>query len=154
MASQPFDSRSSNSSFSFFPPRSSNHAPLQLQSTTARCQVTSTQHSNSSLHLSMHAQAQEKEQEQQLQHHQRQQPQQPQEQQQQQQPQYPQGQNHEQTAASDYPYHASYTASQTLSSGGPTATAPFLRDFNLVAEAAKRAEMAIMMRDLESVSLT
>jgi hypothetical protein len=37
--------------------------------------------------------------------------------------------------------------------GGPTATAPFLRDFNLVAEAAKRAQMSIVMRDLESISL-
>jgi len=37
--------------------------------------------------------------------------------------------------------------------GGPTATAPFLRDFNLVAEAAKRAQMSIVVRDLESISL-
>lgn len=37
--------------------------------------------------------------------------------------------------------------------GGPTATAPFLQDFNLVAEAAKRAQMAVVMRDLESVTL-
>lgn len=37
--------------------------------------------------------------------------------------------------------------------GGPTATAPFLQDFNLVAEAAKRAQMSIVVRDLESVTL-
>ncbi|KAJ5593984.1 uncharacterized protein N7459_000192 [Penicillium hispanicum] len=37
--------------------------------------------------------------------------------------------------------------------GGPTATAPFLQEFNLVAEAAKRAQMSIVMRDLESVTL-
>jgi hypothetical protein len=37
--------------------------------------------------------------------------------------------------------------------GGPTATAPFLKDFNLIAEAAKRAEMAVVMRDLEGVTL-
>lgn len=37
--------------------------------------------------------------------------------------------------------------------GGPTATAPFLQDFSLVAEAAKRAQMAVVMRDLESVTL-
>lgn len=37
--------------------------------------------------------------------------------------------------------------------GGPTATAPFLQDFNLVAEAAKRAQMSIVMRDFESVTL-
>ncbi|KAL4897386.1 hypothetical protein BDV59DRAFT_170496 [Aspergillus ambiguus] len=40
-----------------------------------------------------------------------------------------------------------------IGGGGPTATAPFLRDFSLVAEAAKRAQMSIMMRDLESVTL-
>lgn len=37
--------------------------------------------------------------------------------------------------------------------GEPTATAPFLRDFSLVAEAAKRAQMAVVMRDLEGISL-
>ena len=37
--------------------------------------------------------------------------------------------------------------------GGPTATAPFLQDFCLVAEAAKRAELAVVMRDMESISL-
>jgi hypothetical protein len=37
--------------------------------------------------------------------------------------------------------------------GGPTATAPFLRDFSLVAEAAKRAQMAVVMRDMEGISL-
>jgi len=38
-------------------------------------------------------------------------------------------------------------------SQGPNATSPFIRDFNLVAEAAKRAEMAVLMRDLEGVAL-
>jgi len=33
------------------------------------------------------------------------------------------------------------------------ATSPFLRDFNLVAEAAKRAQMAVLMRDLEAVGI-
>lgn len=42
---------------------------------------------------------------------------------------------------------------QVESLGGPKATAPFLQDFNLVAEAAKRAQMGIVMRDLESVTL-
>jgi len=42
---------------------------------------------------------------------------------------------------------------QVGSLGGPTATAPFLQDFSLVAEAAKRAQMSIVMRDLESVTL-
>ncbi|KAJ5692721.1 hypothetical protein N7462_002144 [Penicillium macrosclerotiorum] len=48
--------------------------------------------------------------------------------------------------AGDYPH-------QVSGLGGPTATAPFLQDFNLVAEAAKRAQMSIVMRDLESVTL-
>lgn len=37
--------------------------------------------------------------------------------------------------------------------GGPTATAPFLRDFSLVAEAARRAQVSVMTRDLEGVTL-
>ncbi|RMJ25322.1 hypothetical protein PHISP_03809 [Aspergillus sp. HF37] len=37
--------------------------------------------------------------------------------------------------------------------GGPTATAPFLRDFSLVAEAASRAQVSVVTRDLEGVSL-
>ncbi|KAJ5561275.1 hypothetical protein N7535_004258 [Penicillium sp. DV-2018c] len=49
------------------------------------------------------------------------------------------------------PAAASLRDNNTL--GGPTATAPFLQDFNLVAEAAKRAQMGIVMRDLESVTL-
>ncbi|TGO35829.1 hypothetical protein BHYA_0145g00310 [Botrytis hyacinthi] len=32
-------------------------------------------------------------------------------------------------------------------------TSPFLKDFNLVAEAAKRAQMACLMRDMESCGL-
>lgn len=48
--------------------------------------------------------------------------------------------------AADYPH-------QITGLGGPTATAPFLQDFSLVAEAAKRAQMSIVMRDLESVTL-
>ena len=37
--------------------------------------------------------------------------------------------------------------------GGPTATAPFLRDFSLVAEAARRAQVSVVTRDLEGISL-
>lgn len=37
--------------------------------------------------------------------------------------------------------------------GGPAATKPFLQDFSLVAEAAKRAEMSVIMRDMEGISL-
>ncbi|KAJ5623428.1 hypothetical protein N7490_012033 [Penicillium lividum] len=51
-----------------------------------------------------------------------------------------------QSAADLYPH-------QVDGLGGPTATAPFLQDFNLVAEAVKRAQMGIVMRDLESVTL-
>ena len=36
---------------------------------------------------------------------------------------------------------------------GPMATAPFLKDFSLVAEAARRAQMAVMMREMEGVKL-
>lgn len=35
-----------------------------------------------------------------------------------------------------------------------SSTDPFLRDFTLVAEAAKRAQMAVLMRDMESVGLS
>ena len=34
-----------------------------------------------------------------------------------------------------------------------SATSGFLRDFNLVAEAAKRAQMAVLMRDMEAVGI-
>ena len=37
--------------------------------------------------------------------------------------------------------------------GGTPETAPFLKDFNLVAEAAKRAQMACLARDLGDVGL-
>ena len=48
--------------------------------------------------------------------------------------------------SSEYPH-------QVHGAGGPTATAPFLQDFSLVAEAAKRAQMAVVMRDMEGISL-
>lgn len=37
--------------------------------------------------------------------------------------------------------------------GGTPETAPFLKDFNLVAEAAKRAQVACLTRDLGDVGL-
>ncbi|KAM0333051.1 hypothetical protein ACHAQA_001708 [Verticillium albo-atrum] len=40
------------------------------------------------------------------------------------------------------------------SGGQVPSTDAFLRDFTLVAEAAKRAQMAVMMRDFESVGLS
>jgi hypothetical protein len=36
----------------------------------------------------------------------------------------------------------------------PPSTDAFLKDFTLVAEAAKRAQMAVLMRDFESVGLS
>jgi len=38
--------------------------------------------------------------------------------------------------------------------GGTPDTAPFLQDFNLLAEAAKRAQMAVLMRDMGDVELS
>jgi hypothetical protein len=35
----------------------------------------------------------------------------------------------------------------------PSTTTHFLQNFNLVAEAAKRAQMAVLMRDMEAVGL-
>ncbi|KAF5246537.1 hypothetical protein FAUST_1263 [Fusarium austroamericanum] len=37
--------------------------------------------------------------------------------------------------------------------GNNPSTAPFLQDFTLIAEAAKRAQMAIMIRDFEDCGL-
>ncbi|MCJ1254946.1 hypothetical protein MMC24_002762 [Lignoscripta atroalba] len=63
-------------------------------------------------------------------------------------------------------HHIASSMSQTQQGGGgygydarkggvndPTASTPFLRDFNLVAEAAKRAQVAVLMRDMGDVSL-
>lgn len=44
-------------------------------------------------------------------------------------------------------------AGQRGANGGAPETAPFLNDFNLVAEAAKRAQMACLMRDMGEVEL-
>ena len=38
--------------------------------------------------------------------------------------------------------------------GNSSSTDVFLKDFTLVAEAAKRAQMAVLMRDFEGVALT
>lgn len=53
------------------------------------------------------------------------------------------------TAAANY----SHEINGNGGGGGPTTTAPFLRDLNLVAEAAKRAQMSVVMRDLEGITL-
>ncbi|RDW67334.1 uncharacterized protein DSM5745_09200 [Aspergillus mulundensis] len=58
-----------------------------------------------------------------------------------------------QTAQAQSQSHPTHYPHQISGNGGPTATAPFLRDFSLVAEAAKRAQVAIVTRDLEGVSL-
>lgn len=48
---------------------------------------------------------------------------------------------------------ASSYVGQRGSEGGVPETAPFLQDFNLVAEAAKRAQMACLERDLGECGL-
>ncbi|KZF23577.1 hypothetical protein L228DRAFT_238128 [Xylona heveae TC161] len=59
------------------------------------------------------------------------------------------------SAVPEAPHASAYdTQQQPSATAGPSATLPFLRDFNLVAEAAKRAQMAVVMRDLEGVSLS
>ncbi|KAL3482223.1 hypothetical protein BJX99DRAFT_252934 [Aspergillus californicus] len=63
------------------------------------------------------------------------------------QPQFPVGN------ASQQPQNPAFHPQRIPNTSGPTATAPFLRDFSLVAEAAKRAQVAIVTRDLEGVSL-
>ncbi|KAH8694970.1 hypothetical protein BGW36DRAFT_298936 [Talaromyces proteolyticus] len=40
-----------------------------------------------------------------------------------------------------------------VAEGGPAATAPFLKDFTLVAEAVKRVQMDAVMTEMESISL-
>ena len=55
-------------------------------------------------------------------------------------------------------YPLSRTTSNNQVSGqqqqsGATTTAPFLQNFSLVAEAAKRAQMAVLMRDMEACGL-
>lgn len=46
-------------------------------------------------------------------------------------------------------------ASAAVGAGGPQGSADtFLRDFTLVAEAAKRAQVAVMVRDFESCGLS
>jgi hypothetical protein len=67
--------------------------------------------------------------------------QQAQQQQQHQQQRFPTGQN------------STYVGQRGGGQGGTPETAPFLRDFNLVAEAAKRAQMACLARDLGDVGL-
>lgn len=64
----------------------------------------------------------------------------------------PSAQQHGQQQPQIYDQYSSHSV--PVSTGtGPTATAPFLKDFNLVAEAARRAQMAVMMREMEGVSL-
>ncbi|KAF7947014.1 uncharacterized protein EAE97_004263 [Botrytis byssoidea] len=70
-----------------------------------------------------------------------------------------------------FPTGPSKSSTSSSSSSGPTSapqppapqapqrsssqdeTSPFLKDFNLVAEAAKRAQMACLMRDMEGCGL-
>ncbi|RDW82083.1 hypothetical protein BP6252_03195 [Coleophoma cylindrospora] len=55
---------------------------------------------------------------------------------------------------SNYGMQPAPSQQQAQAMGGQQATSPFLRDFNLVAEAAKRAQMACLMRDMEAVGLS
>ncbi|KAL2867300.1 uncharacterized protein BJX67DRAFT_381014 [Aspergillus lucknowensis] len=59
---------------------------------------------------------------------------------------------HDATHSQAIANHALYPH-QISGAGGPAATAPFIRDLSLVAEAAKRAQMAVVTRDLEGVTL-
>ena len=45
-----------------------------------------------------------------------------------------------------------FQGQRAMQSGEP-ATAPFLQDFSLLAEAAKRAQMACLMRDIDDMEL-
>lgn len=47
--------------------------------------------------------------------------------------------------------HAQPVSNHHLSD--PEGTAPYLREFNLLAEAAKRAQMAVLMRDMEAMGV-
>jgi len=49
------------------------------------------------------------------------------------------------------PYTTRDTSTHHLSD--PEGTTPYLRDFNLLAEAAKRAQMAVLMRDMEGLGV-
>ncbi|CAL3972505.1 hypothetical protein PZA11_004391 [Diplocarpon coronariae] len=58
------------------------------------------------------------------------------------------------SAAQSQQHHAQQIPPQAAAQPRSNDTAsPFLRDFNLVAEAAKRAQMACLMRDLEGVAI-
>lgn len=70
-----------------------------------------------------------------------------------------------QTAASHWPQAATkgYAASapavvaprqQSKQAAAPPSTDAFLKDFTLVAEAAKRAQVAVMVRDFENIGLS
>ncbi|OJD24474.1 hypothetical protein ACJ73_04168 [Blastomyces percursus] len=61
--------------------------------------------------------------------------------------------NHTAAADTISQQRAHQVASQHTSRHDTQGTAAFLRDFTLVAEAAKRAQMAVIARDLEGISL-
>ncbi|KAI9844995.1 MAG: hypothetical protein M1837_005139 [Sclerophora amabilis] len=61
---------------------------------------------------------------------------------------------HPSSSQSTYQMHGEHpTNSERGRANDPSATAPFIRDLNLVSEAAKRAQMACLMRDLDGVAL-
>lgn len=52
-----------------------------------------------------------------------------------------------------YPQSYNPMQGQTGGAGAVPETAPFLKDFNLIAEAAKRAQLACLMRDMDDMEL-
>ena len=69
----------------------------------------------------------------------------------QQQQQYLQNQQHQQQHSQSY-HHYPMQGQQT-GTGGTPQTSSFLKDFNLIAEAAKRAQLACLMRDMDDMEL-
>ncbi|KAH8687498.1 hypothetical protein BGZ60DRAFT_522154 [Tricladium varicosporioides] len=64
-----------------------------------------------------------------------------------------QGPAHQSQYQPQYQHQHQTSQAQPPASKPNDGTSPFLRDFNLVAEAAKRAQMAVLMRDMEAVGI-
>jgi len=61
-------------------------------------------------------------------------------------------QQHQQQPQQQQHFSAHHQGQRGLNRGAPE-TAPYLQGFNLLAEAAKRAEMAVLMRDLDDLEM-
>lgn len=66
---------------------------------------------------------------------------------------HPSQQRQHQAQAQAAPAPAPQQQQQQAPQSSRQDTSSFLRDFNLVAEAAKRAQMAVLMREMEAVGL-